>query len=330
MAHEAHTLRELAPAHKARAGVIEGVENGMHHDGLAMDGQDAVRRHGDPVVALESQRLARDEDDIGAAIAPLHDEMAAALVAPGGAAAEVQRRRLVRAAADVARADDAVAVRDREVEQRPPRHAPPAFRLRRVVQRRQLGVRHRRHERVDPLDRREHRRAQHRVAEPGPGRCRFALRRALRQLVRVDARPLQAVEEQRERPFGVRAALHAEEPFLAEAEGQRAFDERPGGDAAVVHPHEPRVAEGVAVCVGEGAGGGGAHVGEDQRRSRVGGQTREVDAVPGRDGGGEEARLGAERGRRVVADAEAVAVVGPAGVLLGKRGERELVEWYSE
>lgn len=79
--------------------------------------------------------------------------------------------------------------------------------------------------------------------------------------------------------------------------------------------------EGMAVGGGEGAGGGGAHVGEDEGGGRLGGQPREVDAVPGGRGGGEEAGGGAEGGvGGVVADAEAVAVVGAAGVLRGEVG----------
>jgi len=80
--------------------------------------------------------------------------------------------------------------------------------------------------------------------------------------------------------------------------------------------------ERVAVCAGEGAGGGGADVGEDEGGGRFGGEPREVDAVPGGGGGGEEAGGGTEGGvGGVVADAEAVAVVGAAGVLQWRNGK---------
>ena len=48
---------------------------------------------------------------------------------------------------------------------------------------------------------------------------------------------------------------------------------------------------------------------EYQRRSRFGSETFEVDAVPGGDGGGEDARFRSKRGRGIVADAETIAVV---------------------
>jgi len=84
--------------------------------------------------------------------------------------------------------------------------------------------------------------------------------------------------------------------------------------------------KGMAVCGGECAGGGGAHVGEDERGGGFRGEAGEVDAVPSGGGGGEEAGRGAEGGvRGVVAYAEAVAVVGTAGVLWG--GGLVVVGW---
>jgi hypothetical protein len=71
----------------------------------------------------------------------------------------------------------------------------------------------------------------------------------------------------------------------------------------------------VAVAIGQIAFGRGADVGEDQRGRRLGRDSREVDAIPCWDGGGEDAGFGAERGRRVVANAEAIAVVWTSAVL---------------
>lgn len=75
------------------------------------------------------------------------------------------------------------------------------------------------------------------------------------------------------------------------------------------------MAEGMAVLVREIAFGGCAHVREDERGSGFGGEAREVEAVPGGDGRGEDGGRGAEEGGRVVPDAETVAVVGAARVL---------------
>jgi hypothetical protein len=61
--------------------------------------------------------------------------------------------------------------------------------------------------------------------------------------------------------------------------------------------------------------GCGAHVGEDERGRGFGGDAREVDAVPCGDGRCEDAWFGAERGRCVVSDTEAVAVVWSSAVL---------------
>ena len=59
---------------------------------------------------------------------------------------------------------------------------------------------------------------------------------------------------------------------------------------------------------------GGADMCEDEGGCGFAGQTREVRAGPGGGGGGEDAGFGGERGGGVVADAEAVAVVGAADI----------------
>ena len=51
--------------------------------------------------------------------------------------------------------------------------------------------------------------------------------------------------------------------------------------------------EGMTVAVRERALGCGTHVGEDEGRRGLARETLEVDTIPGRDGGGEDARFGA-------------------------------------
>lgn len=75
----------------------------------------------------------------------------------------------------------------------------------------------------------------------------------------------------------------------------------PAADVAVVHPHQAVAVERVAVGVREGTLGGGAHMGEYELGGRFGAQPQEVDAVPGGDGGGEEAGRGTEGWGGVVA-----------------------------
>ncbi len=77
--------------------------------------------------------------------------------------------------------------------------------------------------------------------------------------------------------------------------------------------------EWMAVAIGERPLSRGAHVGEDERGGGLAGETFEIDAVPCGDRGGEDARFGTEGWGRVVADAEAVAVMGTACVLGGWR-----------
>lgn len=82
-----------------------------------------------------------------------------------------------------------------------------------------------------------------------------------------------------------------------------------------MHEHQALIAKRVAVGVAEISFGGGAHVCEDEGGGGFGGESREVDAVPGGDGRSEDAGVGAERGGGVVPDAEAIAVVWAAAVL---------------
>ncbi|CAG8469950.1 2928_t:CDS:2, partial [Scutellospora calospora] len=293
----------------------------MDEHGLVVDSEDAVRGHRNPIVALESQRLAGHQHNVRAAVSALHLVLAAAdlrlavrrlgawLFRPAGSRAEEQARRVVCPAANIARAHDALAVRNSEVKQAPHIALRASFLW-------DLSD-----EAIDPLDRLEHSLTQHRVSESVS---------LLHLIVRVCTKPLQAVEEERKRPLTVGAASHALEPAIAHARHQPPLDAHlPAADAAIVHPHERPARERVAVGVGEGAFGAGADVGEDQRADGLAGQTLEVAAVPGGDGRGEDARLRAQvylvllggggvfvgvvglaRGGGVVAHAEAVAIVG--------------------
>ena len=250
----------------------------------------------DPLTSLKSQGFTGHEHDIGPLVSPLHLVLSRPFtLLPAGPGGEVQRRRFIRRTADVPRADDAMAVGDGEVEQAPLVH-------RFIPQLRRRGV----HEAVDALDGLQHRLPEHVVPE--------SVDRVL-VAVRVIARLFEAVEKEGKGPFAVRVALDADEPFPRDAQGEFAFDVPPAGDVAVVHEHETAVGEGMAVRVGKAALGGGAHVGEDQRRCCLGGEAGKVDAVPRGRYAGEDARFGPERWRCVVANAEAVAIVRAAVVL---------------
>jgi len=59
-----------------------------------------------------------------------------------------------------------------------------------------------------------------------------------------------------------------------------------------MHPHQAAMAERVTVVIAERSFGGGSNVGKDKRRSRLGGDALEVNAVPGGCRRGEDAWLG--------------------------------------
>lgn len=82
-----------------------------------------------------------------------------------------------------------------------------------------------------------------------------------------------------------------------------------------MHEHDAVAVERMAIRVGKSALCSGTYMGEDETRGRFGAQTKQIDAVPGGDGGGENARGGAKGRRGVVSQAEAIAVVWSAGVL---------------
>ncbi len=248
------------------------------------------------LTSLKSQRLTSHEHDIGPLIPPLHLILPRSpTLLPARPRRKVQRRGLVRRAAHVPRAHDAMAIGHGKVEQAPLIHH---F----VPQLRRRGV----HKGIDELDGLQHRLAEHRVPEAvGP----------VLLAVRVEAGLLQAVEEEGKGPLAVRAALDAHEPFLPDAQGDFPFDVAPAGNVAVVHEHETAVGERVAVGVGEAAFGGCADVGEDEGGCGFGGEPGEVDAVPGGGCAGEDAGVRPEGWGCVVADAEAVAIVRAAVVL---------------
>ena len=129
-----------------------------------------------------------------------------------------------------------------------------------------------------------------------------------RPRARIDAFLFEGVKEERERPFRVRAAVDAEIPLLGQGIRKRTLDVLPAAYVAVVHPHQRVVLEGVTVVLGQGAFGGGAHMGKDQSRAYLGRDALEVDAVPSRKGGGEDTRGIAQVSFCVPADTEAVTV----------------------
>lgn len=249
--------------------------------------------------SFKSQWLAGHEHDIGALVAPFHlvVPLLAAVFLPAGAGRKVQAGGLVGGAADVAGADDAVSVGDGEVEQAPRVELLAAFGG-------DVGD-----QLVDALDG-----AQHGVSEHGVAKA-TAVAPTIRGRARIMTTPLQAVEEDGKGPLAVGAAVHAVEPLGRDGQSQSALDLSPAADVAVVHPQQATVSEGVAVAVGERAFGRGSHVGEDERRRRLGRQPFQVDAVPRRDCRREDARFRPQRGRRVIAYPESVAVVGTSGIL---------------
>lgn len=133
--------------------------------------------------------------------------------------------------------------------------------------------------------------------------------------IRVVAHTVEDIQEERKSPFAIRAPAHAAEPAFLQPHGEAALDVLPGADVAVVHPHQAVAVEWMAVGVGEGALGGGAHVGEDELRGGFGAEPVQVDAIPGGYGGGEDAGGGTEGWGGVVAESEAIAVVWAAAVL---------------
>lgn len=226
--------------------------------------------------SFKSQWLAGHEHDIGALVAPFHlvVSLLAAVFLPAGAGRKVQAGGLVGGAADVAGADDAVSVGDGEVEQAPRVELLATFGG-------DVGD-----QLVDALDG-----VQHGVSEHGVAKAAAAAATAIRGRARIMTAPLQAVEEDGKGPLAVGAAVHAVEPLGRDGQSQGALDLSPAADVAVVHPQQATVSEGVAVAVGERAFGRGPHVGEDERRRRLGCQPFQVDAVPRRDCRREDARF---------------------------------------
>lgn len=225
----------------------------------------------------------------------LHLEMALiAAFLPLGSRGEVQACRFIRLATDIPRTHDSVAVGDGKIEQTAGLHAGDVMPLRDVAD-----------ELIDLGDGLDHHTPQQGLAEPLRARIGAGVHTLL----------LEEVEEERERPLAVGAALHAQEPLVGEGIGQRALDVVPPADVAVVHPHQRLVLERVAVIVGERAFCRGAHVGKDQVGARLRRETLQVLAVPRWQCGGEDARLRTQLGVCVEADTEAIAVDWAAVVL---------------
>lgn len=75
------------------------------------------------------------------------------------------------------------------------------------------------------------------------------------------------------------------------------------------------MAEGMAVAIRERSFGRGPQVGKYQGGGGFGRQSFQIDAIPCWNGGREDARFRTEGWRGVVANAKAVAVMGPSRVL---------------
>lgn len=73
----------------------------------------------------------------------------------------------------------------------------------------------------------------------------------------------------------------------------------------------------MAVAVGDGALRRRSYMGEDERGSRLGREPLQIDAVPGRNGRGKDARFWAESRVGVVSDPKPIAVVRSSRVLVG-------------
>ena len=100
-----------------------------------------------------------------------------------------------------------------------------------------------------------------------------------------------------------------EVPFVVKLLGQAPLDVLPATQTTIVHPHQTAIGKGVAVVFAQGTFGSSTDMGEDQSGGSLGGEAVQVGAVPSGNGGGEEARAGAEFRIGVEADAEAVSIV---------------------
>ena len=246
-----------------------------------MDGDSAVGRNGDPVVALEGQGFAGNEDNVGAPVTTFHGIVGLVgggmrLLLPAGAGAEEETGSFVRLATDVARANDAFAISHGKVEQTASVAFPDMLRQ-------LLDVA------IDALDCLQDGFTQDAVAEAvGLGIV----------VVGIVSKAFETVEEEGKAPLRVGAAIDASEPAVANVTDQLALDTAvPASYSSVVHEHQASAAERVAVALGQGAFGASADVGEDERRYRLAGQSRQVGTVPGGDDRGEDTRVGAEKGQ---------------------------------
>lgn len=321
IAHEAFAHCKAARSRICRAVIVVLVDDRMDHDCLFVNCNCAVRRDCDPIVcrslhqysergikiqcvdveykpltSLKRQRFTSHEHDVGSFISPLHLVLPRSFtLLPARTGGEVQRSSFIGGTAHISRTHDAMTIGNGEVQKTPLVHH---F----VPQLGWGGI----YKGIDELDRLKHCLPEHRVPE--------TIHRAL-LTIGVKACFLQTVEEESKSPFAVSVSLNNHEPFLSHAQCDFSLDMSPAGNVAVVHEHETAVGERVAVRIGKAALGGSAYMGEDQRGCGFRGETGEIDAVPSGRRAGEDAGVGSEDWRSVVANAEAVAVVRPAVVL---------------
>lgn len=264
--------------------------------------------------SFETQRLTGHQNHVRPIVAPLH--LIVRVIGcrhprfPQSAGGIVQTRCLIRRAADIARADNAVAVRDGKVKKTPGIDV--------------LGVDDALGDVVDHLvdlgNRLEHR-------LPEDGRAKSVLWLG----ARVMAHPLQRVQEQRKRPLAIGPSSHTHIPLIGQPLAEPPLDLLPPAQPAIVHPHQAAMAEGVAVVLAERAFSRRSDVGEDQLGCRLGGKALEVHAVPGGRGRSEEAGRGAQFRVGVEANAKAVGIVlSAAGILISLSTTRSLSKAVSD
>ena len=250
------------------------------------------------LTSFEGERLAGDEDDIGAFVPSFH---LIVLVSWGGPRLPLSARRVVQTcslvslAANISGANYAVPICDSKIQKT---SRVNVFAL-------HYALRYACGELVNDFNGLKKGLAQYGWTETVLG---------LGAGIRTQS--FQAVHEQGKRPFAIRTALNEEIPFIVELFAQTPLDVLPATQTTVVHPHQTAIGKGVAVVFAQGTFCGSADVGEDQPGGGFGGEAVQVGAVPSGHGGCEEARTGAEFRIGVEANAEAVGIVLAASGIL--------------
>lgn len=130
-----------------------------------------------------------------------------------------------------------------------------------------------------------------------------------RHLRRMISHSFQCVQKQSECPFAVCPSLDEYEPLIGEGCCQSPLDVFPSSNTTIVHEHQGTKAEGVAVLVAEVSFCCCPDMGKDEVAGSFTGEALEVYAVPCWNCRCEDAWIGAQKRRSVVAYSEAIAVV---------------------